>query len=79
MASLLLGGGRTTKDSEIDLTVGLHIYKRLSDLVKSQDVVAVFYANDEQKLKEAEKRFLRAYTFSKDPVQKNEVVYRSLF
>ncbi len=33
MASLILGGGRVTKDSKIDLSVGITIHKKLGDKV----------------------------------------------
>lgn len=62
MVSLTLGGGRETKESVIDLTVGMLIDKKLGEYVKKGDVLATLYANDEQKLKAAKERFLNAYT-----------------
>lgn len=74
ICSLLLGGGRETKESEIDLSVGLVLSKKKSDYVKKGDVLATFYANDEQKLQCAVERFLKAYTFSKEPIEKQKLI-----
>lgn len=45
-ASLLLGAGRKTKDSHIDLSVGIIIHKKLNDYVKKGDKLFTIYAND---------------------------------
>ena len=58
MASLLLGGGRITKDSRIDLSVGIIIHKKLGDKVSKGETLATLYANDDEKRKEARKGFL---------------------
>lgn len=60
ICSLILGGGRETKESEIDLSVGLILNKKVGDHVKAGEPLAVIHANDEVKAKEAEKRFLAA-------------------
>lgn len=75
MTSLVLGGGRQTKDSEIDLTAGIRLNKHLGDLVEEEDVVAVLYANDEKKMQEAKKRFVKAYSLSQKREFSNKIVY----
>ncbi len=62
MVSLTLGGGRETKESVIDLTVGMIIHKKLGDYVEAGTPLATLYANDNEKLKLAKERFLNAYT-----------------
>ena len=62
--SLLLGGGRETKESEIDLTVGVVLNKKRGDEVKAGDVLATIHANDREKLEQAKKRLLEAYTIA---------------
>ncbi|NLL79138.1 MAG: pyrimidine-nucleoside phosphorylase [Clostridiales bacterium] len=66
ICSLILGGGRETKDSEIDLSVGLLLRKKKGDFVKKGECLAVIYANDREKLEIAKKRFLKAYTITKE-------------
>jgi pyrimidine-nucleoside phosphorylase len=69
MTSLILGGGRETKDSIIDLSVGIRLHKKLGDYVNHGDSLATLYANDSSKLQEAKQRFLQAYVIgSEKPV-----------
>lgn len=60
ICSLILGGGRETKESAIDLSVGLVLQKKTGDCVKKGEPLAIIHANDENKAAEAEKRFLQA-------------------
>lgn len=75
MTSLILGGGRETKESVIDLSVGMKIYKKIGDKVDKQTVIATLFANDEAALKAATKRFIGAYTISDTPVTVPKHVY----
>lgn len=61
---LLLGGGRETKESAIDLSVGLVLCKKKGDAVKKGDLLAVIHASDPEKLSEAKKRLLESYEFT---------------
>ena len=61
---LLLGGGRETKESAIDLSVGLVLCKKKGDAVKKGESLAVIHASDPGKLSEAKKRLLEAYEFT---------------
>lgn len=61
---LLLGGGRETKESAIDLSVGLVLCKKKGDAVKKGDPLAVIHASDPEKLSEAKKRLLESYEFT---------------
>ncbi len=63
MCCLLLGGGRVTKESDIDLRVGLILNKKRGDKVEQGDILATVYAADEETFEQAKKRFLAAYTF----------------
>lgn len=64
ICSLILGGGRETKESVIDLSVGLVLEKKVGDFVKKGDVLAYLHANDKEKAKTAAMRFLKAYHIS---------------
>ena len=68
--SLLLGGGRETKESEIDLTVGIVLNKKRGDNVKAGDVLATIHANDRDKLEQAKNRLMEAYTIAEEKVKK---------
>jgi len=64
MTSLILGGGRETKESEIDLTVGILFQKKIGDVVSKGDTIAVLHANDAEKCQAAAKRLTEAITIS---------------
>lgn len=64
ICSLILGGGRETKESEIDLSVGLVLKKKVGDYVKAGEPLAYLYANDGDRAQAAKERFLGAYAFS---------------
>lgn len=74
ICSLILGGGRETKESEIDLSVGLVLNKKVGDFVRAGEKLAVIHANDSEKLRSAKERFLNAYSFSETPVEKKKLI-----
>lgn len=47
-AAMLLGAGRATKESEIDLAVGLMLNKKVGDPVKTGESLVTIHANREQ-------------------------------
>lgn len=47
VAAMLLGAGRATKESEIDLAVGLILHKKVGDQVKQGESLATIYSNTE--------------------------------
>lgn len=51
--AMKLGAGRATKDSIIDLSVGIVLSKKRGDKVECGDVLATIHANDIDKVKEA--------------------------
>ena len=71
---MILGGGRETKESEIDLSVGLIIEKKVGDYVKEGDVLCVLHGNDEAKMKVARERFLNVYCFSETPPANSQLI-----
>lgn len=74
--SLILGGGRETKDSEIDLSVGILMKKKVGDYVKKGDCLALIHANDMEKMKAAKEKLLGAYTFSQSKVEKRPLFHK---
>ena len=70
ICSLLLGGGRETKESEIDLSVGLVLCKKVGDYVEAGEPLAMLHANDETKAEEAKVRYLKACAILDTPPEK---------
>ena len=47
LAAMLLGAGRATKESEIDLAVGVVLHKKVGDAVREEETLATIHANRE--------------------------------
>ncbi|SHH14532.1 pyrimidine-nucleoside phosphorylase [Clostridium grantii] len=73
-AALVLGAGRETKESLIDLSVGIVIHKKIGDFVLKGEAIATIYANDNSKKVEADKMILEAYTIVNEKVEKNKLI-----
>lgn len=72
ICSLILGGGRETKESAIDLSVGLILEKKVGDYVEAGETLARLHCNDEEKGRAAAERFVRAYTIGDDKPASDE-------
>lgn len=56
-----LGAGRATKESTIDLAVGLVLNKKRGEKVSKGDVIAYIHANDMEKAEKAKAKILESY------------------
>lgn len=65
-ACMMLGGGRETKDSVIDLSVGIYLNKKTGSYVKKGDTIATVYANDPKKGETAVTQIQNAYGIEAD-------------
>ena len=74
ICSLILGGGRETKESEIDLSVGLVLQKKVGDYVKAGEPLAILHANDAGRAEEAEKRFLNDCKITEEKPMKADLI-----
>ncbi len=79
IACMTLGGGRETKESEIDLSVGIVLKKKNGDAVKAGDTLAIIYGNDNEKIAHARELISRAYEIGENPVEKLPVVRKYIF
>ena len=74
LVSMHLGGGRATKDSEIDLSVGLVLHKKVGDSVEAGESLATIHAASPEKAAEAAELLRVCYSFSPDPVQRSPFI-----
>jgi pyrimidine-nucleoside phosphorylase len=74
-AAALLGAARETKESGIDLAVGVALKKKVGDAVSRGEALADLHVNDERRLGEATSRVLGAYRLGPDPVPKRNLLY----
>ena len=78
ICSLILGGGRETKDSQIDPSVGLVFSKKVADPVKKGDLLATIYGNEEEKVRQAVKHFKENFHIAKDQLEKPQMIKQVL-
>lgn len=71
---LHLGGARATKESKIDLAVGVVLKKKVGDKVKCGDTLAMIHANDADKAAEAAKMLREAYTIAAEPAARKPFI-----
>ena len=70
LVSMHLGGGRVTKESEIDLSVGLILNKKVGDRVEAGESLGTIHASSLQKAEQAAELLRGCYTIVPDPVEK---------
>ena len=75
-ACKLLGAGREKKTDSIDYSAGVYLNKIFSEPVKRGEVLAVLYANDENKIQQACEYIKDAYTISTDKPINRHMIYK---
>lgn len=75
IASVMLGAGRETKDSPVDLSAGILLHKKTGDSVKKGDVLATMYAAKEELFAAAEAKYYEAVTIAAGTVTRKPLIY----
>ena len=70
LASQHTGAGRATKESSIDLAAGVYLYKKVGDVVKAGETLAVFYGNERAKVDAAMAEAKKAFRITDTPCGK---------
>jgi pyrimidine-nucleoside phosphorylase len=78
VASLVLGGGRNTKEDKIDFAVGLELHKKVGDAVKAGEAIATVHYNSDAKLSEALRLLKEAYKIGASPVMTPRVLVKKI-
>lgn len=74
LVSMHLGGGRVTKESVIDLSVGLVLNKKVGEYVEAGEPLAVIHAADASSAKLAAESLAKCYEFSGEPVENPKLI-----
>ena len=69
-----LGGGRATKESEIDLSVGVMLHKKVGDFVEVGESLGTIHASDPAKAEEAARLLENCYTLVPEKVEKPKFI-----
>ncbi len=75
----MLGGGRATKESIIDPSVGIVLDKKIGDPVQKGETLAWIHAKDLESAQEAKKHFLKYCNISAEQPAKKSMVQDVLF
>ena len=70
LVSMHLGGGRVTKESEIDLSVGLILNKKVGDRIEAGESLGTIHATNMEKAEQAAELLRGCYTIVPNPVEK---------
>lgn len=74
LVSMHLGGGRITKESEIDLSVGVVLHKKVGDHVDAGEVLGTVHAASEKSAAEAADRLRSCYEIVSGRVRKKRFI-----
>ena len=77
VAAMLLGAGRETKESVIDLAVGIALVKKSGDAVSPGETLAVLHVNEASagKVEEAKRKVQEAYRITPEQAPLKPLVY----
>ena len=70
LVSMHLGGGRATKESDIDLSVGLVLHKKVGDKVEAGESLGTIHASSLEKAEEAAELLRGCCELSDEPVER---------
>ncbi|MCM3760337.1 pyrimidine-nucleoside phosphorylase [Alkalihalobacillus oceani] len=76
-AAMLLGAGRATKESTIDLAVGIELEKKIGDDVKRGETIATLHAN-QQDVDEVVAMVRQAYSISEGESNRPPLIYEEI-
>lgn len=77
IAASMLGAGRTTKDSEIDLAVGIVLVKKVGDSVEQDDTLAIIHSNKEQ-IQAITEKIQEAFHIQAEEIKQNPLIYQMI-
>ncbi len=75
LAAMELGAGRATKESSIDLAVGIVLNKKRGSKVSKGDTLAFIHANHEELIESCKESILNSFRIAKEPVENIPLIY----
>lgn len=77
IAAMMLGAGRVTKESEIDLAVGVVLHKKVGDAVQAGESLVTIHSNKEQ-VAEIMEKIYGAYKIVDEKVTAPTLIYKEI-
>lgn len=75
ISAVILGAGRETKDDTIDMSAGIILTKKTGNKITKGDTLATLYTCKKDSIKNAEKLFLQALSFSSEKPTEAPLIY----
>ncbi len=75
ICAVILGAGRETKDSAIDMSAGIVLKKKTGDKISKGEALAVLHTNDAAAISYAKACFMRAITVTNDAPSLSPLIY----
>ena len=72
--AVLLGAGREVKEDDIDMTAGIHFFKKTGDKVKKGDLLARAYTSNNEKLSAGVKKLQEIYHINSNPLPEEKAI-----
>lgn len=79
LVSMQLGGGRATKESSIDLSVGVILEKKVGDHVAAGETLATIHASHTASAEKAAVALMDCFEFSESPVVRTKFIKNIIF
>ncbi|WP_449622718.1 pyrimidine-nucleoside phosphorylase [Robertmurraya sp. Marseille-Q9965] len=77
VAAMMLGAGRLTKESEIDLAVGIVLHKKVGDFVNEGESIVTIHSNKEN-VSDVIEKIRAAYKFSSENISAPTLIYTEI-
>lgn len=77
VAAMMLGAGRLTKESEIDLAVGIVLHKKVGDYLNEGDSIVTIHSNTED-VSDVIEKIRAAYKFSGENIPAPTLIYTEI-
>lgn len=75
LSAMLLGAGRETKQSIIDLAVGIVLDKKVGEYVQCGETLATLHVNNQINVEDVKNRVLNAYRIEDEKAEKRKLIY----
>lgn len=70
-----LGAGRETKESKVDLSVGIILKKKVGMKITKGEPLAIIHANLESKFQQARERLIKAINIGREKIETKPLIY----
>lgn len=74
IASMVLGAGRRTKESQIDFTAGIYLHKKVGDRIEIGEVLFTLYSSIYEAIKETEKILKRSFWIGEEKIENKRLM-----